>query len=163
LVVWLGPDHMACGEPDPTAVKPMVIRTLCHLSVTCTCEIISLSESTDWRIHNQLRRQHTLPLQSRIVVSHRFTRWVVSMFGQYPPPFSWIQCAIWEEILCEPLLTQIAIYRRDINCIINYVHMPRAQGEIQHLRLTTSLAPCLILCRWPHHQNFPKPLLLVDT
>ncbi len=107
----------------------------------------------DLGIHNQSWRWRTLPPQSGIVVSHMFTRWVVSMFRQYLPPFSWIQCAIWEEILCEQLLTQIAINCRDTNCIIIYVHTPRAQGEIQVLTVNASLAPCLILCGLLHHQN----------
>jgi len=154
---------MACDEPSPTAVKPMGIHTLYHLSVVCTCEIISLNVLMVQGIHNELWWQHTLPPQSKIIVVHRLTRWVVSMFKQYPPPFSWIQHAICEEILCTWLLTQIALYRRDINSIIIYVHTLRAQCEIQGPHAKTSVAPCLILCRQLHHQNFSKPPLLVGT
>jgi len=41
---------MARGKPHPTAVKRMVINILHHLSVTRTCEITGLKESTIRRI-----------------------------------------------------------------------------------------------------------------
>ena len=44
---------MARGKRHPTAVKQIVIKILHHLSVTHTCEITGLKESTVWRILNE--------------------------------------------------------------------------------------------------------------
>jgi hypothetical protein len=50
LVVHLDPTAMVCGKPHLTAVKQMVINTLQHLSVTCTCEVTGLKKPTAWGI-----------------------------------------------------------------------------------------------------------------
>ncbi len=141
----------------------MAIHNSCHLSVTCTHKIVSLSQSTDWGIHNQLWWWRTLPPQSGIASIHMFTRWVLSISRLYPPPLAWIQHAICEENLCEQLLTQIWTYRRDISFIIIYLHIMRAQCEIQGLNARTLVTPCLILCRQLCHQNLSRLLLLVGT
>ena len=90
---------MARGKPHPTAVKQMVINILHHLSVTRTCEITGLKESTVQGILNELvmtghiaspvkdnrkPRVHMLSSKHIQVVSTPFTFYPNSMLNPSP-------------------------------------------------------------------------------
>jgi len=98
--IWLynfGWDYITCGEPGPTAMRRIIISTTHHPSVTCTCEIASLDESTVQRNLNEWWWWGTLPPQWRVTMNHRFVGWSVNWFRQYP--LLSLMCNLWGDLV----------------------------------------------------------------